>query len=37
MTELSDLQSKAFRDSGMIRLMDFAVRGLPRSFIPGEQ
>lgn len=32
-----DLQSKALKDGNMIRLMDFAVRGLPRNFIKTEQ
>ena len=39
MSEVSDehYQSKALRDGGMVRLMDFAVRGIPRRFLPGEQ
>ena len=30
-------QSKAFQSGGMVRLMDFAVRGLPRSFMPDQR
>ena len=30
-------QSKAFRDGGMIRMLSYAVRGLPSNFLPGEQ
>lgn len=32
-----DLKSKAFRDGQLIRPLDFAVRGMPRHFLPGEQ
>ncbi|TVQ30423.1 MAG: hypothetical protein EA370_13715 [Wenzhouxiangella sp.] len=28
-------QSKALRDGGMVRLMDIAIRGMPRAFLPG--
>ena len=29
-------QSKALRDSGLIRVMEFAVRGIPSVFLPGD-
>ena len=33
----TQLRSKAFRDGGMIRMLDFAVRGLPSHYMLGEQ
>ena len=31
------LESKAFRDGQLIRPLDFAIRGMPRHFLTGEQ
>lgn len=37
MSESRAYRSKALRDSGLVAVMHYAIRGMPRTYLPGEQ